>query len=67
MRWSVSGCSETEQSDVVRCQSIEQIGLSSEERSRDGHCSVICYADAVFVNAEGKSQCGLVVGPHSLS
>ena len=26
-------------------------------------CSVICYADAAFANAEGEeSQCGLVVG-----
>ena len=26
-------------------------------------CSVVCYADAGFANAEGeKSQCGLVVG-----
>ena len=27
-------------------------------------CSVFCYADAVFENAEGeKSQCGIVVAP----
>ena len=28
-----------------------------------GTCSVVCYADAGFANAESeKSQCGLVVG-----
>ena len=72
--WCVSGGSETEQGDALRCQSVEQTCRAGEKHSWNWHChslwcvnletcSVVCYADAVLANAEGeKSLCGLVVG-----
>ena len=69
--WRVSGGSETEQGDALRCQSVEQTCRAGEKHCGVVNletCSVVCYADAGFANAEGvKSQCGLVVWSHSSS
>ena len=37
VRWCVSGCSETEQSDALRCRNAEQTCRASQKYSRNGH------------------------------
>ena len=72
VRRCVSGCSETEQGDALRCQNAEQTCRASQSTAEMGivipcgvvnleTCSVVCYADAGSAHAEHeKSQCGFV-------
>ena len=43
--WCVSGCSETEQSGALWCQSTEQVGWPSEKHGRNGNCHSLWCRD----------------------